>query len=82
MPPKKKACKVRHVDEVAAPEHGPRQCQERERSITPNGEIGKVANKIYARMLEQSEVMSIGGRVVPLGSSISKALQLLMVSLT
>ena len=52
MPPKKKACKIRHVDEVAAPEHGPRQCQKRERSVTPNGEIGEVANKIYARILE------------------------------
>nr|POF21211.1 regulator of nonsense transcripts 1 like [Quercus suber] len=37
MPPKKKARKVRHVDEVTAPEHGHRQCQERERPVTPNG---------------------------------------------
>nr|POE55249.1 hypothetical protein CFP56_02246 [Quercus suber] len=51
MPPKTKACKVKHVDEVASLEHGPRQCQERERSITPNGgEISEVANKIYARI--------------------------------
>ena len=51
MPPKKKACKVRHVDEVATLEHGPRQSQEYERSVTPNGgEIDEVANKIYARI--------------------------------
>uniref|UniRef100_A0A7N2QX76 PR5-like receptor kinase n=1 Tax=Quercus lobata TaxID=97700 RepID=A0A7N2QX76_QUELO len=46
-----KARKVRHVDEVAAPKHGPRQCQECERSITPNGgEIDKVVERIYARI--------------------------------
>nr|POE53879.1 hypothetical protein CFP56_27566 [Quercus suber] len=37
MPPKKKAHKVRHVDEVTAPEHSHRQRQERERSVTPDG---------------------------------------------
>ena len=48
---KKKARKVRHVDEVVAPKHGPRQRQECERSITPNGgEIDKVAERIYARI--------------------------------
>ena len=48
---KKKARKVRHIDEVAAPKHGPRQRQECERSITPNGgEIDKVAKRIYARI--------------------------------
>ena len=51
MPPKKKACKVRHVDEVATLEHGPRQSQEYERSVTPNGgEIDEVADRIYARI--------------------------------
>nr|POE64384.1 hypothetical protein CFP56_12430 [Quercus suber] len=48
---KKKARKVRHVDEVTAPKHDPRQRQERERSITPDGgEIDKVANRIYAKI--------------------------------
>ena len=51
MTPKKKARKVRHVDEVAALEHGPRQCQKHERSITLNGcEIDEVVDKIYARI--------------------------------
>ncbi|KAL0007372.1 hypothetical protein SO802_008874 [Lithocarpus litseifolius] len=51
MPPKKKAHKVRHVDEVTTQKHGHRQRQERERSITPNGgEIYEVANRIYARI--------------------------------
>ena len=51
MPPKKKARKVRHVDEVTAPEHGHRQRQERERSVTPDGgEIDEVADRIYARI--------------------------------
>ena len=51
MPPKKKARKVRHVDEVTAPEHGHRQRQECERSVTPDGgEIDEVANRIYARI--------------------------------
>ena len=52
MPPKKKARKVRHVDEVTAPEHGHRQCQERERSVTPDGgRIDEVVmeDRIYAR---------------------------------
>ena len=51
MPPKKKARKVRHVDEVATPKHGPRQRQERERSVTPNGgEIDEVPDGIYVRI--------------------------------
>ena len=51
IPPKKKAHKVRHVDEVAALEHGLWQCQEHERFITPDGgEIDRVADKIYARI--------------------------------
>ena len=53
MPPKKKAHKVRHVDEVTALEHGHRQHQEHERSVTPDGgEIDKVVvvDKIYARI--------------------------------
>nr|POE64204.1 hypothetical protein CFP56_75483 [Quercus suber] len=53
MPPKKKARKVRHVDEVTAPEHGHRQRQERERPVTlDGGEIDKVAvaDRIYARI--------------------------------
>ena len=53
MPPKKKARKVRHVDEVIAPEHGHRQRQKRERSVTPDGgEIDEVAmaDRIYARI--------------------------------
>nr|POE56121.1 hypothetical protein CFP56_73469 [Quercus suber] len=51
MPSKKKARKVRHVDEVATPEHGPRQRQERERFVTSNGgEIDEVADRIYARI--------------------------------
>ena len=51
MPPKKKARIVRHVDEVTAPEHGHRQRQEHERSVTPDGgEIDEVADKIYARI--------------------------------
>nr|POF11352.1 hypothetical protein CFP56_48182 [Quercus suber] len=53
MPPRKKARKVRHVDEVTTLEHGRRQCQERERSVTPDGgEINEVAvaNRIYARI--------------------------------
>ena len=49
MPFKKKARKVRHVDEVTAPEHGHRQCQEHERFVTPDGgEIDEVADRIYA----------------------------------
>ena len=48
---KKKARKVRHIDDVAAPKHGPRQRQEHERSITPDGgEIDKVVDRIYARI--------------------------------
>ena len=40
-----------HVDEVAAPEHSPRQCQECERFVTPDGgEIDEVADRIYARI--------------------------------
>ena len=51
MPPKKKARKVRHVDEVTAPEHGHRQRHEHERFVTPNGgEIDEVADRIYARI--------------------------------
>ena len=51
MPPKRKACRVRHVDEVVAPEHGPRQRQECERSASPDAsEIDEVADKIYARI--------------------------------
>ena len=51
LPPKKKARKVRHVDEVTTPEHGLRQCQEHERFITPDdGEIDRLADKIYARI--------------------------------
>ena len=45
MPPKKKARKVRHVDEVAAPKHGLGQCQERERFVTRiGGEIDEVVD--------------------------------------
>ena len=54
MPPKRKARKVRHVDEVTAPEHGHRQRQERERSVTPDGsEIDEVVmeNRIYAKIV-------------------------------
>ena len=40
MPHKKKARKVRHVNEVTAPEHGHRQHQEHERSVIPDG--GKI----------------------------------------
>ena len=48
---KKKARKVRHVDEVIAPERGHRQRQERERFVTPDdGEIDEVADTIYARI--------------------------------
>ena len=62
MPPKKKARKVRHVDEVTAPEHGHRQPQERERSVTPDGgEIDEVADKIYLGLLEQSRVVNVEG---------------------
>nr|POE64183.1 g-type lectin s-receptor-like serine/threonine-protein kinase [Quercus suber] len=53
MPPKKKARKVRHVDEVTAPEHGHRQRQECERPVIPDGgEIDEVAvaDRIYARI--------------------------------
>ena len=51
MPPKKKARKVNHVDEVATPKHGHRQYRERERSFTPDsGEIDEVADRIYARI--------------------------------
>ena len=51
IPHKKKAHKVRHIDEVAAPKHGPRQHHECERSVTPDGgEIGEVADRIYARI--------------------------------
>nr|POE76776.1 hypothetical protein CFP56_43542 [Quercus suber] len=53
MPPKKKAHKLRHVDEVTAPEHGHRQRQEHESYVTPNGgEIDEVAvaDRIYARI--------------------------------
>ena len=53
MPPKKKACKVRHVDEVTAPEQGHKQRQEHEKSVTPDGgginEVA-VADRIYARI--------------------------------
>ena len=41
------------MDEVTAPEHGHRQCQECERSVTPDGggidEVAEV-DKIYARI--------------------------------
>ena len=53
MPPKKKARKVRQVDEVTALEQGHRQRQEHEKSVTPNGGgINEVAvvDKIYARI--------------------------------
>nr|POE76777.1 hypothetical protein CFP56_43543 [Quercus suber] len=53
MPPKKKAHKLRHVDEVTAPEHGHRQRHECERSVTSNGgEMDEVAvaDRIYARI--------------------------------
>ena len=51
IPPKKKAHKVRQVDEVATPEHGLRQSQEHERFVTPDGgEIDEVADGIYARI--------------------------------
>ena len=51
IPPKKKAYKVRHVDEGAALEHGLRQSQEHERFVTTGGgEIDKVADGIYARI--------------------------------
>ena len=51
MPLKKKARKVRHVDEVTASKHGPRQHQERERSITSDGgEIDEVPDMIYVRI--------------------------------
>ena len=53
MPPKKKARKVRHVDEVTAPEQGHKQRQEHEKFVTPNGDgINEVAmaDKIYARI--------------------------------
>ena len=53
MPSKKKARKVRHVDEVTAPKHGHRQRQERERFVTLDGggidEVA-VADRIYARI--------------------------------
>ena len=52
MPSKKKARKVRHVDEVTTPKHGHRQRQECERSVTPDGggidEVA-MADRIYAR---------------------------------
>ena len=41
------------MDEVTAPEHDRRQCQKRERSVTPDGgEINEVAvaDRIYARI--------------------------------
>ena len=53
MPPRKKAHKVRHVDEVTTSEHGHRQRQERETPVTPDGgEIDEVAvaDRIYARI--------------------------------
>ena len=51
IPPKKKAHKARHTDEVAAPKHGPRQHQECERFANlDGGEISEVANRIYARI--------------------------------
>ena len=51
IPPKKKAHKVRYVDEVAATKYGLRQCQERERFVTPvGGEIDEVVDRIYARI--------------------------------
>ena len=81
MPPKKKARKVRHVDEVIAPEHGHRQHQEHERSVTlDGGEIDEVADRIYtriARAIQGGKCRRAGG-VAFLGSSISKTLQLLM----
>ena len=49
--PRKKAHKVRHVDEIAASKHGLRQCQERERFVTVDGgEIDVVADRIYTRI--------------------------------
>ena len=62
MPPKKKARKVRHVDEVIAPEPGHRQRQERERSVTPDGGVideMAVADRIYARI---ARAVQGGGR--------------------
>ena len=50
-PNKKKVRKVRHVDEVATPEHGLRQCHERVRFVTADGgEIDEVVDRIYARI--------------------------------
>ena len=79
MPPKKKACKVRHVDEVTAPEHGHRQRQERERSVTPDGgEIDEVADRIYARIARAIQGGERRREDCLLGSFISKTLQLLI----
>ena len=84
MPPKKKARKVRHVNEVIALEHSHRQCQERERSVTPDGgEIDEVvvANRIYARIARAVQGGECRREGCTLGTSISKTLQLLMGSL-
>ena len=75
IPPKKKAHKVRQVDEVATPEH--------ERFVTPDGgEIDKVQMVSMLGLLDRSKVVRVSRRVVLLGSSISKTLKLLMGSLT
>ena len=51
IPPKKKAHKVRHVDEVVALKHGLRKCQEHGRFVTPDGgEIDEMADRIHARI--------------------------------
>ena len=56
MPPKKKAPRVRYLDEATALKHGLRQRQEHKRSITPDGgEIDEVANKIYARITRATQ---------------------------
>ena len=82
MPPIKKARKVRHVDEVTALEHGHRQCQERERSVTfDGGEIDEVADRTYAKIARAVQVVNVERRVTLLGSFISKTLQHLMGSL-
>ena len=75
MPPKKTACKVKHVDEVATPEHGHRQRQEHERSITPDGgEIDGVVvvDRIYARIARAVQGGECRREGCTLGSSISK----------
>nr|POE89073.1 hypothetical protein CFP56_57274 [Quercus suber] len=59
MHPKKKAHKLRYVDEVTAPEHGHRQRQEHERFVTPDGENWLLKTKKLLSALECTDAQKV-----------------------